>query len=160
MRCRAPILLALLLATAWSTTRAQPVVSAPCPYSSCAVRLQTGFLNEYLVRGDTAEKVLKVNFTGSNVADYLARVESAAAPARQFRSSRVRAAVLGIIGGAALGYVSASVYESDSDDSFETDDVVALAIGIPASIWGGIEAVRSRNAVSRAIWEFNQAPVR
>ena len=151
-----PGVLLIIFAT---TTAAQPTTGGLCPYQSCAVRSQMGFFNEYLVRGDSGQKVVKINFTGSNAAAYLARVESAAPAARQFRSSRTRAAVIGIIGGVAVGYASGAASTDDWGNGLETDAIIALSIGIPAMLWSGIEAVRSRNAMSRAIWEFNRAPV-
>ena len=162
MRRIASILPALGLAIMASTGVAQPVTGTSCPYESCAVRLQTGFWSEHLVRGDSAVKVVKMSFTGRSVADYLARVEAASVPARQFQTRRTRAAVLGIISGIALGYAYGAV--SSSDDIFDEDpgaDVyIALGVAIPTAIWGGVEAMRSRDAIARAIWEFNRSPVR
>jgi hypothetical protein len=161
MRHLVSVLPAIALALIASTGIAQPVTGASCPYESCGVRLQANFFGEHLVRGDSGEKVLKIGFTGSNVADYLSRVESARVPARQFQARRTRAAVLGIISGVALGYAYGA---GMSDDGFGDDpgaDVyIALGVSIPTAIWGAVEAARSRNAISRAIWEFNRAPVR
>ena len=152
---------AILLATLAPTTAAQPTTGAACPYQSCAVRNQMGVINEYLVRGDSGEKVVKINFTGSNATAYLSRVESAAPAARQFRTSRTRGAVLGIIGGVALAYATTAPWHNRNHqwESWDTDEIIAFSIGVPIAIWGGIETVRSRNAISRAIWEFNRAPV-
>ena len=155
------VLPALGLALVASTGLAQPVTGASCPYESCAVRLQTAFFGEHLLRGDSGEKVLKVNFTGGNVADYLSRVESARVPAQQFQARRTRAAVLGIISGIAAGYAYGALASDDGlEDDPGADVFAALAISIPTAIWGAVEATRSRNAVSRAIWEFNRSPVR
>ena len=162
MRHIASILPALSLAIMASTGIAQPVTGTGCSYESCGVRLQTGFWSEHLVRGDSAEKVLKMGFTGSNVADYLSRVESARAPARQFQTSRTRAAVVGIISASALGYAYGAISSTDDifDDDPGTDAYIALGVALPTAIWSGVEATRSRNAIARAIWEFNRSPVR
>ena len=161
MRRLTLMLSALSLAAFASTGVAQPVTGASCPYESCGVRLQVNFFGEHLVRGDSGEKVLKIGFTGSNVADYLSRVESARLPARQFQARRTRAAVLGIISGVAAGYAYGAAMSDDGfDDDPGADVYIALAVSLPTAIWGGVEAARSRNAISRAIWEFNRAPVR
>ena len=161
MRHLASVLPALGLTIMASTGLAQPVTGTSCPYESCAVRLQTAFFGEHLVRGDSGEKVLKVSFTGRNVADYLSRVESARVPARQFQERRTRSAVLGIVSGVAAGYVYAALSADDGlADDPGTDVFAAMVISIPTAIWGAVEATRSRNAVARAIWEFNRAPVR
>ena len=156
------LLAIVLLATGAMPSSAQVMQTGPCQYVTCAVRHTMGFSGERLVRGETSAEVVKINFTGSNAADFLARVESAAGPARDFRVRRTRAAVLGIVGGIAAGYVIARGYGS-SDRSFETDltsaDYAVLAGGVVVGIWSGVEAMRSRNSLSRAIWEFNRAPV-
>lgn len=161
-----PRMLALLCITLPAVlparARAQVVDTSPCPYVTCAVRLTVGFTGERLVRGEASDEVLKINFTGSNAADFLGRVESAAGPAKDFRTRRARAAVLGIIGGAAAAWFLIRAYESD-DSTFETyptsTDYAILFAGTGVSIWAAIEATRSRNALSRAVWEFNRAPV-
>jgi hypothetical protein len=135
-----------------------PTQGSVCPYEQCAVRTEIGLFSEYLVRGEGAEKVVRINFTGSNAAAYLGRVESAASAARRFQSSRTRGAVLGMIGGAALGYASAAIGLRE-EARIETAEVIALSVGLPAAIWGGIETMRSRNALSRAIMQFNRSPV-
>jgi hypothetical protein len=150
----------VLLFTLGSTTAAQPTTGGVCPYQSCGVRTQVNFFNEYLVRGDSGERILKINFTGGNAADYLSRVASAAPAARQFRTSRTRAAVLGIIAAGAAGYAIAASSNGGWDgNEFETEEIIAFSIGLSTAIWGGIETARSRNAISRAIWEFNRAPL-
>ena len=108
MRRITRILPTVLLSALVSTTAAQPTIGAVCPYERCAVRTEVGFFNEYLVRGDSGERILKINFTGGNADDYLSRVASAAPAARQFRTSRTRAAVLGIIAAGAAGYAFAA----------------------------------------------------
>ena len=161
MRHLASVLPALSLAILASTGVAQPVTGSGCSYESCGVRLQTSFLSEHLVRGDSSVKVVKMGFTGGSVADYLSRVEAARVPARQFQTRRTRAAVLGIAAGIALGYAyGAFAREPNDDGDVETDGLIALGIALPTAIWSGIEGVRSRDAISRAIWEFNRSPVR
>jgi hypothetical protein len=150
-----------LLASVASIGRSQPVTADACTYEQCAVRLQTGFFTEHLVRGDSGARAVRMSFTGRGVADYLSRVESAAVPAQQFQSRRTRGAVLGIISGAALFYMYESIANDDfGEDDFETGAIVGLTVGIPTAIWGAIETVRSRNALSEAIYRFNRAPVR
>ena len=161
MRRSVSVLVTLALAVLASTGSAQPVTGESCPYERCGVRLQITFFNEHLVRGDSAEKVLKIGFSGRNVADYLSRVESARAPAKQFQASRTRAVVLGLISGLAAGYAYGSLArEGDTEGDIGTDGLIALGISLPTAIWAGVEAGRSRNAISRAIWEFNRSPVR
>ena len=156
------LLAIVLLAAGATSSAAQAVEPSPCPYVSCAVRHTVGFSGERLVRGEGSTALMKINFSGSNAADFLARVESAAGPARDFRARRTRASMLGIVAGAATGYFFARGYGS-GDGSIEANltsaDYAVLVGGIAASIWGGIEATRSRNSLSRAIWEFNRAPL-
>jgi hypothetical protein len=161
MRHLASVLSAIALLTIASAAVAQPVSTAGCSYESCGVRLQTGFFSEHLVRGDSGAKVMKIGFTGGNVADYLSRVESARAPARQFQTSRTRAAVLGIISGVAAAFAYSSVSSDGGfDEDISTGALVAFGVAIPTAIWAGVETARSRNAISQAIWEFNRSPVR
>lgn len=161
-----PRMLALLCITLPAVlpapARAQVVETSPCPYVTCAVRLTVGFTGERLVRGEASDEVLKINFTGSNAADFLGRVASAAGPVKDFQARRTRAAVLGIIGGAAAAWFLVRAYESD-DSTFETyptsTDYAVMFGGVAVSLWGAVEATRSRNALSQAVWEFNRAPV-
>ena len=156
---------AALLAASPVPAAAQVAAPTTCDYAACAVRLHVGFTGERLVRGETSGEVLKLSFTGRNAADFLGRVEKAAAPARDFRTRRVRASILAIISGLAAGYVFATVYDDDDNDDlgFEADPTadtyVALFASLGTGIWAGIETTRSRNSLSRAIWEFNRAPI-
>ena len=155
-RTLALVALALILADA------NPAIAQPttCAYETCAVRHTIGFFGERLVRGSGSEEVLKINFSGSNAADYLSRVEGAAAPARDFRTRRTRATVLGIISGLAAGYFAATVVTRGvNDEDPSTAEYAALWAGIGVGIFSGLEAARSRNSLSRAIWEFNRAPI-
>ncbi len=163
MTPRSVMLLAFaLLATGATSAVAQVGQTSDCPYVTCAVRLTSGFFGERLVRGETSEEVLKIGFTGGNAADFLARVEAAAGPAREFRTRRTRAAVLAMVGAAAAGYFFGSAYgtsgSSIAEDPTSTEYAVLFG-GLAVGIWGGVEAMRSRNSLSRAIWEFNRAPV-
>ncbi len=156
------LLTVVLLAAGATPSVAQVVQTSPCPYVTCAVRHTTGFFGERIVRGETSDEVLKINFTGSNAADFLGRVESAAGPARDFRTRRTRAAVLGILGGIAAGYFFVEAYDT-GNGGVEADPgsaaYAALLGGLVVGVWGGIEATRSRNSLSHAIWEFNRAPI-
>lgn len=158
-RTAAAALVAMLLLPA--TTSAQVAASAPCPYESCAVRTTTGFFGEQLVRGAASEKILKIDFMGGNAAEFLSRVESAAAPARRFRSRRSRSAILGLASAAAAIYATVlTVDHLDSGGYATSTDYAVLYTSLAVGIWSGIEGVRSRNALSQAIWQFNRAPVR
>lgn len=158
-RIAATALVAMLLTPA--ATSAQVAASATCPYESCAVRTTAGFFGEQLVRGAASEKILKIDFTGGNAAEFLSRVESAASPARSFRSRRSRSAILGLASAAAAIYATVLIW--DDVDSFvgpTSTEYAVLYTSFAVGIWSGIEGVRSRNALSQAIWEFNRAPVR
>ncbi len=152
-------LVALLLLPA--TTSAQVAAGATCPYESCAVRIKIGLFGEQLVRGASSEKILKIDFTGSNAAEFLSRVESAASPARSFRSRRSRSAILGLVSTAAAIYATVLIWEDvDAGPNTSSTEYALLYTSFAVGIWSGIEGVRSRNALSQAIWEFNRAPVR
>ena len=155
--------LAIVLTAGLSApSAAQVVETTPCQYVTCAVRVTAGFTGERLVRGETSEEVLKINFTGSNAANFLSRVESAAAPAREFRTRRVRASVLGAIGALGAAYFVARAYQADDRDYVAdptSSDYAVLLGGFVASLWGAVEIARSNNALSRAVWEFNRAPL-
>ena len=156
------LLTIVMLAMGGTPAVAQVVQTSPCPYVTCAVRHTTGLFGERLVRGEASDEVLRINFTGSNAADFLGRAESAAGPARDFRARRTRSAVLGILGGIAAAYAFVEAYDT-GDSNFEADPssaaYAALFGSLVFGVWGGIEATRSRNSLSRAIWEFNRAPV-
>ena len=161
MTSRTVTLFALgLWAASVAPAGAQMVQTAPCAYETCAVRHTIGFFGERLVRGASSDEVLKINFSGSNAADFLGRVESAAGPAKDFRTRRTRSAVLGLLAGAAAGYFALRAYEGRSvSDQSSTTDALVLVGGISVSLVAAVEASRSRNSLSRAIWEFNRAPV-
>ena len=161
MSTRTAVLLTLMLiATVSAPSRAQAPQSGPCSYETCAVRHTIGFFGERLVRGAASEEVLKINFSGSNAADYLSRVESAAGPASDFRTRRTRATVLGIIGGITAGVVAATmIARGVSEEDPSSAEYAALWGAVGLGIYSGLEASRSRNSLSRAIWEFNRAPV-
>jgi hypothetical protein len=161
MSTRTAVLLALtLIATVSVRSGAQAPQSGPCSYETCAVRHTIGFFGERLVRGASSEEVVKINFSGSNAADYLSRVESAAGPARDFRTRRTRATVLGIISGLAAGYFAATVVVRGANaEDPSSAEYAALWGAVGVGIFSGLEASRSRNSLSRAIWEFNRAPV-
>ena len=162
MRLASTLLAFSAFTAAAAPAAAQVVNTSPCAYATCAVRLTVGFTGERLVRGETSDEILKIDFRGGNAADFLGRVESAARPANDFRTRRLRAALLGAVSGAAMGYFVARSYRSGdaASDAYPTSaDYAALFVGVGAGAWGGIEAIRSRNSLSRAIWEFNRAPV-
>ena len=161
MTSRLYVLLAIGLWSASAAPAASQVVqTSPCTYDTCAVRHTIGFFGERLVRGSASEEILKIDFTGRNAADFLGRVESAAGPAREFRTRRTRSAFLGIFAGAAAGYFAVRAYEGRSvSDRSRTADAAVVVGGVAVSIVAAVEATRSRNSLSRAIWEFNRAPV-
>ncbi len=160
---RLAVLLAVAVLGAPSLASAQPTIAPACSYENCAVRHTANFWGERIVRGAGPQQVMKINFTGSNAMNFLARVESAAAPARSYRAKRTRAAILGVISAGASGWLVAKAFRPE-DTGSETDitsaDLTVLWVGIGTGIVSGIEAVRSRNDLSRAIWEFNRAPIR
>ena len=161
MPLHAVALLALVLLTAQAVpSAAQTVQTSPCAYETCAVRHTIGFFGERLVRGQASDEVLKINFSGSNAADFLGRVESAVGPAREFRQRRTRSAFLGLVGGAATAYLLLRGYEGrDIGRDYDNADFIVAIGGVAVSIVSAIEATRARNSLSRAIWEFNRAPV-
>ena len=155
-------LAAVLLSASLASAQA-PAEGAPCSYELCAVRYTSGFSGEHLLRGASSERALKIGFTGANAVDFLSRVESAAAPARSFRTRRVRAGLFGAVSALALGYFYGAVVgraEGGGTESPTTGEFAVLIGGFGTAIVSGIEANRSRNDLSRAIWEFNRAPVR
>ena len=155
-------LLVITLAGLPAPAATQVAETSACQYVTCAVRLTTGFGGQRLVRGENSDEVLKINFTGSNAADFLSRVPGAAVPAREFRTRRTRASVFAIFGAVAAGYFFLRAYPSD-DSTFDADltslDYAVLISGFAASLLGAVETTRSTNALSRAVWEFNRAPV-
>lgn len=158
-RAAALFTFAVLVLSAATASAQQPAEGAPCSYELCAVRFTAGFSGQHLLRGASSEQVVKIGFTGSNAADFLSRVESAAGPAREFERRRKRSTVFAILGGLASGYVALSVFAAQWDEPTSTDYTV-LFLGFGSTIMSGLEASRSLNDLSRAIWEFNRAPIR
>ena len=157
-RIAAMLAIALLGITA-STATAQPTTAPTCPYESCAVRLTTGFWGQRIVRGAQGEDAIRISMSGSNAVTFLSRVESAAEPARAFRRKRTWSAILGIISGGTVGYYAVRTVNDVNYGSSGADQAL-LWVGLGTGIWSSIEGARSLNDLSRAIWEFNRAPVR
>lgn len=146
-----------LLSVSTGVVSAQTVDAPACTYETCAVRPILGFWGEKLVRGPEAERVLAISFTGGNAVDFLSRVEAAAAPARGFKTKRMRSFVLGIVSGVALGQLSNNL---ETNYTIDSSDYAWLGVALGSAIYGSVEMARSRNDLSRAIWEFNRAPIR
>jgi hypothetical protein len=154
----AALLAPLLLALPITPLTAQEPAGSTCAYEVCAVRHTSSFFGERLVRGSSSEQVLKIGFTGGNAADFLSRVPGAERPARDFKARRTRSAILGLLGAVAAGYVASKAWDNDAD--ITSSDETILWAGIGVGILSGIEGWRARDALSRAVWEFNRAPVR
>ena len=150
-----------MLAITATAVAAQVQSPVPCSYDDCAVRHEARLFSENLVRGTGGDRILKIGFTGGNAADYLSRVDAAAVPARRFKAQRTRGAAFGIVSGILMGVFATSAGDWGDADDFPTTEQGALLLGsVVTAIVSGIETTNSRNSLSRAIWDFNRAPVR
>ncbi len=153
----ASLLSIAILASLPATASSQQPADTACSYESCAVRYKAKIFGEQLVRGASGERAVRIGFTGSDAADFLSRVESAAAPARKFKAHRTRSQILLVVGAGLFSYFRGEIFGNGVNPT--SAEYVGFSVGLGAALLGGFEAGRARNALDDAIWQFNRAPV-
>ena len=145
------------VASAHAQAPSSPGIPAECTYATCALRVERGFLSEYLVRGAAGERVGgNLGGFGGGMGPLLAGPDSAAKYARSYRSNKRTSATLGLLGAAAFVVAMARSDWFKEDD----EDAVANAAAI-ASVGFAISTIpftiRAQRDLSRGIWWYNAA---
>ncbi len=147
----APVLAAVLLATA---PAAQPVATPRpdgCTYDACALRVEPGLFSRDLLQGVDAVRVGRFGIIDSDLEDAVAGSEYAVEQAREYDRSR-RLSLLSGVAGVALLALSAPDGPLSSEGAQTAAGFGALALGF-ASVRFQLSAER---ALSRAVWEYNR----
>ena len=123
-----------------------------CTYTSCALRLQSGFFKQSLVQGATGENLANVLFLAPALCIFAERSDSAAFYYGAFRRARNQSFWLSLSGG--LLVVTAILIEEIDRAQSE----LTWSVGIPGLallFTGVVRGVGSGNKLSKAVWWYN-----
>jgi hypothetical protein len=152
---RATVGVAVLLALL--SDAAETAAQNQCTYESCALRLQTGFFKQSLVRGTTGEDLANVVFLAPELSIFAERSDSAAFYYSAFRKARNQSFWLSLSGGLLVG-TALLIEEID-----RTQSELTWSIGIPGLVLlaiGVFRGARSGNKLSKAVWWYNSTLAR
>lgn len=143
--------LAALVAASVPAT-AQPVAPEACAYDVCALRVEPGFFGFRLLRGVSNEPVGHLGLFGSDLSEAVGTSERALEHARVYEDAR-GTGLLAVLGGGALIILSAPGGPLGDSEGTRT---AALIGGAALSVVGARLQIRSQQALSRAVWEYNR----
>ena len=132
---------------------------AGCTYDTCALRFEQGWFSTGVVRGAAGVRVARSGFLGYDLRDIVAGSDSASRWARVHRRDQGRAAVLGIVAGAA---VVVALYDPDryEDGNYRFPEegwrIGTAAGGVVLGLVSTHFQMRAQRALARTIWWYNR----
>lgn len=160
----APAAVAVLLAIALATFPAQravaqqvtsPLLSQPCTYDSCAVRVEDGWFSRKIVQGTSSQEVARLGFGGPDPVMLLGVNDQARAHAQAYKSRQRTGTTLSLIGsiGSIVTYIM--LFDDQSSES-RRNTLVAINIGSLVTAYVGRSYLQSaRRELDRSVWWFN-----
>lgn len=155
----AALLVAALVALPAQTVAAQqvtsPIISQPCTYDTCAVRVEDGWFSRKLIQGTSGQEVARLGFGGPDPVMLLGVNDQARAHAQAYKSRQRTGTTLSLIGsiGSIVTYIM--LFDDQSSES-RRNTLVAINIGSLVTAYAGRSYLQSaRRELDRSVWWFN-----
>ena len=145
-----PFAFAFVLIALSPPARAQPAPAPACTYSTCALRVESGFFgSKRLVRGAEGRPAGRITLFTPDLTRIVAASPRAVAYARSYERTRTTLAFIGVGAAGLLTYAYLNVGNGEAPPRAALGAVGLALVAIPIS-------GRSNRALSRAVWQYNR----